>query len=143
MSNNLLEMLQMLNKFNLRQIVIYGATSVFGYAFVMGSLWLLVEIFNLQVNASYAITYFFAYVLEYVLSVKVIFLTGYTTRSIVRYLAYIALMYGVNNLTFYVFTNLFKVEYKMAAILVILSLFPFKFLIQKYIVFRSFNEENI
>lgn len=120
-----------------REFITYGLLSVVGYALVLGLLSFFVEVLNFQVNLSYAITYLFSYIFEYTTSNKLIFKTKHNRHILIKYLLYILTIYVMTNCIFFFYVNICEIQYQIATFLAIGTLFPIKFLFQKYLVFTN------
>lgn len=114
----------------------YVLISFFSYAFVFGSLYMLVEIFKLDKSISFMIAYGINYVLLYAVQLRYLFDTEHDTAKFIRFCGSVLFFYGCANLFFNIGLFL-ELHYLIATIGTIAILMPFRFLVSKVFVFKK------
>lgn len=118
------------------QIFQYFLISFFSYLFVFLNMHFLTEKLKIKCTVAFFFTYLIVYVFDYTSSLKIIFKKDHSLKRMWAYLCYIFFFFICGNILFYISEGL-KISDSLRAIGAILILFPFRFLTQKYFVFRS------
>jgi hypothetical protein len=111
----------------------YFLVSASMYVFVMLSLYLFINLFNFQPVLVYAYTYFFAYLLDYQINLRIVFKTSHNNKKFISYMFYLVVFYLFNNLLFYLLTQRLDINHFQATVFIILFLFPLRFFVQSKI----------
>lgn len=113
----------------------YILISFFGYGFVFGLMYLLVNLIKEDPKVAFLVTYLLAYVLDYLVNLFVVFNKNHTNDKAIKYLGYLIVFYIVSNLLYRFIIDL-GVNHLISVFLTMSLLFPLKFLSSKFIVFK-------
>ena len=125
-----------INKKTKGQLIRYVLISLIGYTFVFTGLYLLVDILKVNESIAFMIIYGLSYLLLYFLQLKVLFRTDHTHAKLVKFFISIFAFYLMANLLFNIGVYL-KLNYLVATVLTIGLLFPIRFIVSKFIVFKA------
>jgi len=113
----------------------YIFISIISYIFIFLTIIFLVEIFKLDPLLSSLISYGIVYIFDYQITVKFVFRSKSSFQKILKYLFYLLFFYFLTNFC-YKFILLLKINYIISLIINILFIFPLKFLVSKYLVYK-------
>lgn len=118
------------------QLIRYVYISIIGYSFVFGGLYLLVDVLHLNESIAFMIIYGLSYLLLYVLQLKFLFRTKHTKNKLIRFCISIFAFYLLANLLFNIGVYL-ELNYLISTVLTIALLFPIRFIVSKFVVFKA------
>lgn len=124
------------NKKTKEQLIRYILISLFGYAFVFSGLYILVTVLNINESISFMLIYGLSYLMLYMLQLKFLFRTKHTNRRLFKFLISIAAFYIISNVIFNIGIY-FELHYLIATVFTIGVLFPIRFIVSKFIIFKS------
>ncbi|WP_431158436.1 GtrA family protein [Winogradskyella poriferorum] len=110
--------------------------SLIGYCFVFSGLFLFVDVLNINQSLAFMIIYGLSYMLLYFLQLKVLFQTQHTKGKLIKFLLSIFVFYVLANLLFNIGVYL-NLNYLIATVLTIGLLFPIRFMVSKFIIFKA------
>lgn len=119
----------------LLQFYKYISISVLGYASILLSMFLLVDILHTNKSLAFLVTYILAYTAEYLLNLKYLFYKDHNIKILIKFLIQIFLSLAIGSIVFRVFL-LLNINYLVSTLLTAGSLLPVRFMIQKFLVFR-------
>jgi putative flippase GtrA len=125
------------NKFShksLFEIIKYIFVSIGGYFYVLILMYVFIDLLRLNKSLSYFFVYLFAYIFDYLLTLKYVFQKEHKKSILLRYGLYLVSFFIINNLLYNTLIY-FNIYYMLSTILVILILFPLRFLTMKLIIF--------
>lgn len=117
------------------EIVKYVLLSIGGYVYVVVCLYVFVDWLGFNESISYMGIYFFAYLFDYYLTLRLIFHKEHKTLVLIKYIVYLGVFFALNNLLFNGFLWL-DMHYVVASVAVIAILFPLRFIAVKFVVFK-------
>lgn len=117
------------------QIVRYIGISIFSYGFVFISLYILVDVFQVDESLSFLLVYGVAYLLLYSIQLKFLFKTSHEKRKLIKFILSLLLFYIISNLLYNLFLYV-NVNYLISTALTIVILAPLRFLTSKYYVYK-------
>lgn len=123
------------NRETISQIKKYIGLSLLGYSFVFSFLYLLVDILQWDSTVSFIVVYGILYLILYSLQLKLLFKTKHSTTQFSRYCFSLLLFYGLANILYNTFTY-FDMNYLIATGITITILFPLRFVVTKYFVYK-------
>lgn len=125
-----------LNKNVRQQLLRYIIISLFGYSFVFVGLYILVDIFEIDKSFSFMMIYGVSYILLYGLQLKLLFKKDHNINKLFKFF--------ISMLFFYIWANIFynigiwlNLNHFIATLLTIGVLFPFRFFVSKYFVYKD------
>ena len=124
-----------LSKETITQIIRYIYISVIGYAFVFISLYLLVDILELNKSVAFVIVYGISYILLYSLQLKYLFKKNHDKKKFIRFCISLVAFYLIANALYNCFLY-FNVKYLIATALTVILLMPIRFLVSKFVVYK-------
>jgi putative flippase GtrA len=116
-------------------LVRYLSVSVSVYVIILAGMYLLVDRLQIDKTASYVCIYLCAYLAEYALTLTVVFRSDHHLRKVLKFVINTALFLGLGTLLFRLMLW-WQVNYLVATVGVALLLLPFRFLTNKYFVYR-------
>lgn len=119
-----------------KQIYKYILISVLGYLYVFFSLYLLVDVFNINKSIAFMLIYGVLYLLLYLIQLKYLFYAKHNKYKFIRFCASIIIFYLIANL-FYNIGIYLEINYLLSTLLTVAILMPIRFLVSKFIVFKS------
>ncbi|WP_353936395.1 GtrA family protein [uncultured Olleya sp.] len=122
---------------NKKLVFRYILISIFGYGFIFGGLFILVDYFQIDKTISFVIIYGLNYIFLYSIQLKLLFKTKHNSKKLIRYISSILLFYLCANLL-YNFGLKLNLKYMLSSILTVVLLMPLRFLVSKLIVFRDY-----
>ncbi|WP_148638479.1 GtrA family protein [Olleya sp. ITB9] len=122
---------------NKKLVFRYILISIFGYVFIFGGLFVLVDYFQIDKTISFVIIYGLNYIFLYSIQLKLLFKTKHNSKKLIRYISSILLFYLCANLL-YNFGLKLNLKYMLSSILTVVLLMPLRFLVSKLIVFRDY-----
>ena len=116
----------------------YTTASVVSFVSIFALMFIFVDILKIGLRVSYFIIYIFAYIADYLINLKIIFLKTHNMKTVKKYLLQLPIFFVLRNVLFNFFTlfAFFKVNYILSTILVVAILFPLRFLVQKNIIYK-------
>lgn len=114
-----------------RYVIVTGL--IYGYVF--SAMYVLIDVMGWNRTLSYVIVYGIAYTLNYLLTLKFVFLKANSAKTAIKYLIYILLSFLFGAALFHLLSML-HVNYALAMCIVMATLFPLRFLLNKLFVFR-------
>lgn len=123
------------NKEFLSQIIRYTYISIWGYAFVFVSLYLMVQVLKINESVSFMIVYGISYLILYSLQLKYLFKTKHDNSKLFRFCFSLLFFYALANLIYNICIH-YQVNYLISTSLTIIILFPLRFIISKYFVYK-------
>lgn len=122
---------------NRKLVFRYILISIFGYSFIFGGLYILVDWFEVNKTVSFVIIYGLNYIFLYSIQLALLFKTKHSSKKLIRYISSILLFYLCANLL-YNFGLKLNLEYMLSSILTVVLLMPLRFLVSKLLVFRDY-----
>jgi len=119
-----------------KQILKYVGLSLIIYAGIITALYILVDVGNLNKVYSYVIIYALAYLIDYLINLKYIFLVKNSLKVFIKYSLHILFFYFLNIYLYKVLLG-YGVHYLIATWMLIFVLFPLRFLSYKFLVYRE------
>ena len=116
-------------------LIKYVLTSGLSYIYILGNLYILVDLFSLNKVSSYVIVYSTAYILEYLITLLFVFNEKHRWLKVIKFITYVSIFLGISTLLFKLLLS-FNIYYLIATLLVALLLMPVRFLVNKYWVYR-------
>lgn len=127
--------LSILNLENRKLLVRYILISLFGYGFVFGMLFLLVNFLKVDKSLSFMITYGIWYLFLYLIQLRLLFKVEHAPGKFLRFCLSLLFFYICANI-FYNIGIYFKVNYLLSTLITVVILIPFRFLVLKLLVFK-------
>lgn len=125
-----------ISKKTLNQLIRYVLISCIGYTFVFSGLYLLIDVMHIHKSIAFMIIYGLSYLLLYILQLQFLFKTKHTRDKLIRFCISILAFYMLANLLFNIGVYL-DLNYLIATVLTIGILFPIRFIVSKFVVFKS------
>jgi len=120
------------------QIMRYGLTTLVSYVFLFGLMFTMVDILKQNEQLAYIFSLTITYIGVYFASAIFVFKTKARNKKTIRkFIGIIIFFWILNILFFYVLEELLKVHYLLAVFLNLITLGIFRFLINRYYVFRT------
>lgn len=116
-------------------LVKYVLISASVYIYILGTLFILVDLFNIKKLLAYVLVYATAYILEYTISLRFVFKEQHRWLKMIKFITYITAFLGISTLLFQVLL-VFNIHYLIATLLVAFLLMPFRFFVNKYWVYK-------
>ena len=113
----------------------YFSVSIFIYLFVLTSMYLLVNELGVDKTVSYVIVYFLAYLADYSMTLKLVFRSDHHWLKVIKFIFNTAMFLALGTAIFH-FMIIAKINYLIATIAVAAILLPFRFISNKYFVYR-------
>lgn len=125
----------LISKKSLGEIVRYILVSIGGYLSVLLSMYIFVDLLKSNKSLSYFGIYLFAYLFDYLLTLKYVFQKEHKHSSLLKYVIYLVVFFLLNNLLYNLMIYL-NVHYLISTITVMAILFPLRFSTIKYVIFK-------
>lgn len=116
-------------------LIKYVLTSGLSYIYILGNLYILVDLFNLNKISAYVIVYSTAYILEYLITLQFVFNEKHQWIKVIKFITYVTVFLGISTLLFKLLLY-FNIYYLIATLLVAFLLMPVRFVVNKYWVYR-------
>jgi hypothetical protein len=116
-------------------LVRYFSVSIVVYVFILGGMYLLVDWLQVNKVASYVIVYICAYVVEYAMTLTFVFRSDHHWLKVFKFITHTASFLLLGTLLFRVMLD-WQVQYLIATFAVAVVLLPFRYLSNKYLVYR-------
>ncbi len=116
-------------------LVRYFSVSIGVYVFILGSMYVLVEWFKVGKIVSYVLVYICAYLAEYVLTLLMVFRSSHHWQKVMKFILHSVFFLLMGTLLFRIMIY-FDINYLIATFTVAILLLPFRFLSNKYLVYR-------
>lgn len=113
----------------------YISISVLGYTSILISMFLLVDLMRTNKSLAFFITYVVMYATEYFLNLKYLFYKNHNLKILLKFLLQICISLATGSIVFRMYL-LLDINYLISTLLTAATLLPFRFMIQKFIVFR-------
>jgi putative flippase GtrA len=113
----------------------YFLISASVYLYIFSAIYLLVEFAHVGKVHAYVLVYATSYVMEYVLTLRVVFDETHRPGKVLKYLIYLAAFFGLSTQLYKSLLSL-QVPYLLAIFLTAAALMPLRFLTNKYWVYR-------
>lgn len=127
--------LTILSKENRTLLFKYCLVSIGSYVFIMSMMFMLVDVAKIKANLAFFLTYLMAYICEYMLNLKFLFLREHSWMKVLKFCVHIAIFIGLGSVVFSVFLKM-HIHYLVATILSAAVLIPARFFAYKLVVFR-------
>jgi putative flippase GtrA len=114
----------------------YLFTSAASYLFILVTLFILVDWLGFEKVIAYVLVYLAAYVLEYMATLRLVFRTQHHPRKAVKFVLYVACFLALNTWVFKFLLSL-GLHYLIATVVTAGLLMPFRYLVNKYWVYRD------
>lgn len=121
---------------HLHLFIKYCLISVFGYLYICGGIYLLVDMFSFDELMAYIAVYFTVYSFTYFINMRMLFHVRHKPFMLAKYLAHILFFFALSSFLYAVLLRL-GIQYIAAVILVVGILFPLRFISFKFLVFRQ------
>lgn len=118
-----------------KQLFRYVFISIFGYGFVFASLYLMVNILNVNKSFSFMIVYGVSYLLLYSLQLKFLFQTEHNKYKLLKFCFSLLFFYLLANIIYNLCIH-FEINYLISTATTIILLFPLRFIVSKYFVYK-------
>lgn len=116
-------------------LIKYLLTSVFVYIYILAAIYVLVDFLRVDQVLAYVAVYITAYVVEYTLTLRLVFNEQHRWIKVLKYVAYVFVFLGLST-QLYKLLLLLGVYYLLATLLTAFALMPLRFVINKYWVYR-------
>jgi putative flippase GtrA len=116
-------------------LIKYVLTSASVYIYILGALFILVDLLSLNKVLAYVLVYATAYILEYTITLRFVFKEQHRWLKVIKFITYVAVFLLISTLLFKLFLS-FNIYYLIATLLVALLLMPVRFFVNKYWVYR-------
>jgi hypothetical protein len=113
----------------------YLMVSVGVYVLILGGMYLLVGLLQIDKVVSYVLIYLCAYLSEYALTLALVFRGEHHLLKVLRFVIHTAVFLVLGSLLFRTMLDC-HINYLVATIGVAALLLPFRFLVSKYFVYR-------
>lgn len=110
--------------------------SALGYGIVFLSMILFVEFVGLGNRLSFLISYMIAYVFDYFANLNVLFYKNHSNSRLFLYFFYIIFVAAIGNILFLMLESALNFNYIILTFFTMVILFPLRFVILKYVVYR-------
>lgn len=120
---------------DLKLVAKYFTVSAVVYAGIFVLMYVFTDLLGINPKVSFFVVYAMAYLSEYLLNLKVLFLKDHSWGKVLKYLCHVGFFFTLGNLLFAVFINM-HAHYIAATVLVAGLLFPLRFFAHKYFVYR-------
>lgn len=127
--------MKLINKDTFLQIVKYAKISIVGYVYVFISLYLLVDVLNINKSVAFLLVYGILYVLLYFIQMKYLFNTSHDKKKLIRFVLTVLSFYILANLLYNIGIH-FKINYLLSTVITIGILMPLRFIVYKYVVYK-------
>lgn len=127
--------MKIITKDTVIQLIKYAKISIISYSYVFLSLYLLVELLDLNESIAFMIVYGILYALLYFIQMKYLFNTSHSKKKLIRFILAIATFYVLANLLYNLGIYL-KINYLISTVITIAILMPLRFLTYKYVVYK-------
>lgn len=118
-----------------KQIYKYILISVVGYMYVFSSLYVLVDVFELNKSFSFMLVYGILYILLYSVQLKYLFNKTHSKNKFIRFCISIITFYFLANFLYNIGVY-FEINYLISTLLTVAILMPLRFIISKFVVFK-------
>lgn len=125
----------LISKKSLAEIAKYILVSLGGYLFVTLSMYIFVDLLKFNKSLSYFGVYIFAYLFDYLLTLKYVFQKEHKHILLLKYATYLVVFFVLNNLIYNLMIYL-DIHYMLSTITVMAILFPLRFSTIKYVIFK-------
>jgi putative flippase GtrA len=113
----------------------YFSVSIFVYLFILTSMYLLVNELRIDKTVSYVIVYLLAYLAEYSMTLNLVFRSDHHWLKVIKFILNTAMFLALGTAIFH-FMIIATINYLIATIAVAAILLPFRFISNKYFVYR-------
>ena len=117
------------------EVLRYLSISIIFYVAILISLFLLIDVFNAEKILAYVFVYSISYTLEYIITLVFVFGKKQSWTKVIKFLLYISFFLLVSTASYKYLINV-GVYHLFSAILVAVIFMPFRFLMNKYWVYR-------
>lgn len=125
----------LISKKSLAEIARYILVSLGGYLSVVFSMYIFVDLLKNSKSLSYFGIYLFAYLFDYLLTLKYVFQKEHKHSLLLKYVIYLGVFFVLNNLLYNLMIYL-NIHYLISTITVMAILFPLRFSTIKYVIFK-------
>ena len=116
------------------EILKYVLVSAGGYIYIVVFMYIFIDLLKINKSLSYFSIYLFAYLFDYLLTLRFIFQREHKNILLIKYVLYLAIFFILNNV-FYNTMIFLNVHYMVSTITTTLILFPLRFLSFKFVIF--------
>lgn len=113
----------------------YIFVSISAYLLVLALMFLFVDIISLNSSLAFFITYAFAYLYDYISSLRLVFNKEHNTKKLVIYVCYLLIFFLIGNAVYF-FLKKLGFNYMIQTLLTMILVFPLRYSALKYIVFK-------
>ena len=113
----------------------YLAVSGLVYLYLLGAMYCLVDMFQMNRVSSYVAVYLSAYVLEYASTLWLVFREAHQLRKVVKYITYVICFLFISTAIFKILIA-WPINYLAATVLTAILLMPLRFIVNKLWVYR-------
>lgn len=116
-------------------LVRYFSVSMGIYIFILVSMYVLVEWIEMEKVSSYLLVYICAYLAEYVLTILMVFRSSHNWKKVIKFIIHTVFFLAIGTLLFRIMLYL-EMNYLIVTFAVAILLLPFRFLSNKYLIYR-------
>ncbi|MBV5338216.1 MAG: hypothetical protein J0665_01470 [Deltaproteobacteria bacterium] len=113
----------------------YFSVSIGVYVFILGGMYLIVDLLQVDKVTSYILVYLFAYLAEYAVTLTFVFCNEHHWLKVLKFIIHTAVFLVLSTLLFRAMLG-WHVHYLIATFAVAVLLLPFRYLSNKYLVYR-------
>jgi putative flippase GtrA len=115
-------------------LIKYLLISVFVYIYILTAIYVLVDFLQMDQVLAYLTVYIPAYILEYTMTLSMVFNEQHRWSKVLKYIGYVAVFLGLSTL-FYKLMLSVGMYYLLATLLTAVVLMPVRFMVNKYWVY--------
>lgn len=117
------------------EIFRYIIISIISYVYVFFTLILFVNVFKVNESLSFMIVYGIAYLFLYSIQLKFLFKTEHDKYKLIRFCISLLFFYVIANILYNICIY-FSINYIISTAITIIVLFPIRFIVSKYFVYK-------
>ncbi len=113
----------------------YLLGSVLVYTFILSAVYILVDLIGVDEVPAYLTVYLTAYILEYTITLVLVFNERHRWGKVLKYIVYLAAFLGLSTMLFKLQISL-GIHYLIATMAIAILLMPVRYVINRYWVYR-------
>ncbi len=121
----------------IKQMVRYGAVTVASYIILMSGTFFLVEFLKMSSTLSFFLVTTVVYIGVYFSNVKFVFNKASNKETIIKFILYLAVFWGLSNLFYSFLVHTLKIYYIYAMLCNVIILGLVRFFVQRKLVFNK------
>jgi len=120
-----------------KQLFRYGLTTGISYLFILGCMYIAVDIFGFNKRYSYAVINAINYIGVYIAYSKFVFKNAINRATLLRFIAFLGVSWVVSYLFFWALDKIFNLHYALIVVLNTIILGSMRFFANKRLVFKK------